>query len=62
VPLGHKAKEKNEEFEKERAKIVNLFTDEFCDKFCDGGIINWVKLVKFNSGLQKKPGLKETDL
>ena len=29
-PLGHKAKEKNEEFEKEHAIILNLFTQEFC--------------------------------
>jgi hypothetical protein len=37
-PLGHKAKEKNEEFEKERAKIVNMFTEEFCNKFCIEGV------------------------
>ncbi len=49
-PLGHKAKEKNEAFEKEHAKIVNLFTQEFCDKFCSKGVINWAELVKFNSG------------
>jgi hypothetical protein len=48
-PLGHKAKEKNEEFEKEHAKIMNLFTREFCDKFCINGVINWEALVRFNS-------------
>lgn len=48
-PLGHKAKEKNEEFEKEHAKILNKFTAEFCSKFCSDGIINWETLVIFNS-------------
>ncbi len=48
-PLGHKAKEKNQEFAKEYAKIVNKFTSEFCDKFCINGEIDWNALVKFNS-------------
>jgi hypothetical protein len=48
-PLGHKAKEKNEEFEREHAKIVNVFTQEFSDKFCVDGVINWQAVVKFNS-------------
>jgi hypothetical protein len=41
IPLGHKAKQKNEEFEKERAKIINLFTDEFNRKFSQDGEIDW---------------------
>ncbi len=52
-PLGHKAKEKNEEFEKEHAKIVNVFTEEFCNKFCVNGEIDWEALVKFNSAIVK---------
>jgi len=48
-PLGHKAKEKNEEFEKEHAKIVNIFTQEFSDKFCTNGVIEWEAVVRFNS-------------
>jgi len=52
-PLGHRAKEKNAEFEKEHAKILNLFTDEFCDKFCPDGEIDWKALVKFNSATIK---------
>jgi hypothetical protein len=48
-PLGHKAKEKNQEYEKEHAKIINRFTDEFSKKFCSDGEINWKALVKFNS-------------
>jgi hypothetical protein len=49
VPLGHKAKEKNEEFQKEYAKLINMFTIEFSKKYCVGGEINWEKLLKLNS-------------
>lgn len=45
----NKAKEKNKEFEKEHAKISNIFTQEFCDKFCSDGVIDWEALVRFNS-------------
>lgn len=51
-PLGHKAKERNEEFLKEYARIINKFTLEFLEDFCLGGEINWDKLVKFNSAIQ----------
>lgn len=53
VPLGHKAKEKNEEFHKEYAKIVNNFTIEFSNKYCKDGNINWEELVKLNSAKPK---------
>lgn len=50
-PVGYRAKEHNESFSKEKAKVVNRFTKEFIDKFCDDdGAINWLKLVEFNSG------------
>ena len=49
-PLGYKAREHNEEFIQEKSRIVNLFTQEFVEKFCDNGNINWDKLVEFNSG------------
>jgi len=49
-PLGHKAKERNDEFTKSYAKMINKFTKEFIVDFCkDSGEIDWVKLVKFNS-------------
>ncbi len=48
-PLGHKAKEKNEEFYEEYSKIVTNFTVEFANEFCENGKINWIKLVEFNS-------------
>ena len=50
-PLGHKAKEKNEKFSEEYAKVINKFTREFAMEYCDErGSILWEKLVKFNSG------------
>ena len=52
-PLGHKAKEKTEEFVKYYSQIINKFTQEFSKKFCDDGIIKWEKLVAFNSSKQK---------
>jgi len=49
-PLGHKAKEKNEEFQKSYSKMINKFTKEFSNEFCmDSGEIDWEKLVRFNS-------------
>ena len=33
-PLGHKAKEKNEEFCESYAKKLNIFTREFIQDFC----------------------------
>jgi len=49
-PLGFQAKERNEEFLVEYSRILNLFTQEFMDDFCVDGIIDWEKLVRFNSG------------
>lgn len=50
-PLGHKAKEKNEQFQVEYSKLINKFTLEFSKEYCapDGSIL-WSKLVRFNSG------------
>ena len=48
-PLGYKAKEKNEHFDKAYAKVINNFSFEFMKDFCDNGDINWEKLVAFNS-------------
>jgi len=48
-PLGHKAKEKNEEFMEAYSKLINTFTLEFGKVFCKDGVINWTALVKFNS-------------
>jgi len=51
-PLGHKAKEKNEEFMEQYSQILNKFTFEFGNKFCVDGKINWEKLVQFNSSIK----------
>jgi hypothetical protein len=48
-PLGHRAKQHNEAFQTEYARILNLFTQEFLRDFCTDGLINWPALVKFNS-------------
>ncbi|OGF44443.1 MAG: cytosolic protein [Candidatus Firestonebacteria bacterium RIFOXYC2_FULL_39_67] len=49
-PLGYKAKNKNEDFTKEYAKVINKFTREFGSEYCDNsGNILWEKLVAFNS-------------
>ena len=49
-PLGHQAKEKNEQFMREYAKVINRFTAEFIGKFCDAdGNMLWAEIVKFNS-------------
>jgi len=53
-PLGHKAKEKNDEFMKAYAKLINSFTFEFGKDFCKGGEINWSALVKFNSATKSR--------
>lgn len=48
-PLGHKAKEKNEQFLESYSQILNKFTFEFGDQFCIDGKIDWERLVQFNS-------------
>ncbi|MBF2027238.1 MAG: cytosolic protein [Oscillatoriales cyanobacterium C42_A2020_001] len=49
-PLGFKAKENNEQFEQEYGKVINKFTLEFIQKFCDlEGRIVWQKIVELNS-------------
>lgn len=51
-PLGHKAKEKNEEFLKAYSKLINRFTFEFGRDFCIDGEIRWDALVKYNSSMR----------
>ena len=49
-PLGHKAKEKNDEFIEAYSRGINRFTYEFGKLFCNNdGAIDWNKLVEFNS-------------
>ena len=48
-PIGHNAKQKNEEFHNAYIQVINNLTLEFSKDFCDNGVINWEKLIKFNS-------------
>jgi len=54
-PLGHKAKERNEEFIEAYGKRINLFTKGFIDEFClpDGAIL-WDKIVRLTSSADGK--------
>lgn len=52
-PLGHSAKEKNDEFKEKYAQIINKFTSEFSEKFVVNGSINWDLLVQYNSAISK---------
>ena len=49
-PLGYRAKERNEDFYINYSRMLNLFTQEFMDNFCLDGVIDWDKLVQYNSG------------
>jgi hypothetical protein len=49
-PLGHQAKDRNDDFIKSYSQMINKFTKEFADTFCTkDGSIDWDKLVRFNS-------------
>ena len=51
-PLGHQAKEKNDDFLQSYSQMINKFTREFTNSFCkDNGDIDWDKLVRFNSAM-----------
>lgn len=50
-PLGYRSVENNEEYRKKKDALTNLLTGQFMQDFCvKDGQIDWVKLVKFNSG------------
>ncbi len=52
-PLGHMAKERNDDFIKSYSQMINKFTREFANEFCKAnGEIDWQKLVKFNSSIK----------
>ena len=53
-PLGHKSKQRNDEFMESYSNIINKFTRDFIKDFCKpNGEIDWIKLVEFNSGKKK---------
>jgi hypothetical protein len=49
-PIGYKARQHTEEFHRQKARIINLLVEEIVSDFCDNGLINWEKIVQFNSG------------
>jgi len=50
-PVGYRAKEHNDAFLVEKNRVINRFTKQFIDRFCeDNGEIDWARLVEFNSG------------
>ena len=52
-PLGYNAKERNDDFVKSYAHMINKFTRDFSNDFCKtNGEIDWDKLVRFNSAIQ----------
>jgi len=54
-PLGHKAMERNKEYQILYSQMINKFTVQFLNDFCkESGEVDWEKLVKFNSGKIKK--------
>jgi len=53
-PLGYKAKEKTEEFERAYAEIITSFTAEFIREYCiEEKRIDWEKIVRLNSASVK---------
>lgn len=52
-PLDYKAKERNDLYIQKYSALLNKFTQQFSNEFCVNGIIDWKKLVKFNSGKEK---------
>ncbi len=51
-PLGYKSQENNQQFESEYSKVINKFTLEFLQQFCDSdGQISWERLVELNSAM-----------
>lgn len=61
-PLGHKAKLRNEEFQRQYDNATNRFTGTFIGEYClPDGSIDWEKIVRLNSAATKpaKPRIKK---
>lgn len=53
-PIGYRAEQRNKEFQNARIGLVNRLSSEMTQRFCDErGIIDWPRLVEFNSGNMK---------
>lgn len=49
-PLGHEADVRAKDLQFAYDAKLNLLTAAFVDQFCDDGVINWDRLICFNSG------------
>lgn len=49
-PIGYKAKEHNEAYNKEYDRIVNKLTGEFLNTYCEDNLINWDLLIEATCG------------
>lgn len=59
-PLGYKAKEKNEEYQKEYGRMINKITLEFIQDYCfEAGSIDWEKIVRLNAAIKNPKTLKK---
>jgi hypothetical protein len=52
-PLGNTAKERNDKFVISYGELLTVFNQQFTNEFCIKGRIDWNKLVRFNSGIEK---------
>ena len=48
-PLGHLARQRNDQFDESYAQVINRFSAVFIRDFASDGKIDWKKLVEFNS-------------
>lgn len=49
LPIGYEAPAHNAHFEVARQQIADIFTQDLLKRFCDSGVINWEKIVEYNS-------------
>ena len=52
-PLGHRAKERNDDFAARYAEVWNRFTQEFMAAYCIEGRLQWDAIVRLNSSNEK---------
>ena len=53
VPLSYQAKERNDAIDQLYGAKLALFTKDFVEDFCPGGLIDWPLLLAYKSGRKK---------
>jgi hypothetical protein len=61
VPLGYQANERNVAIDKLYGAKLALFTKDFVERFCPGGLIDWPLLLAYNSGKNTQSRLGDRD-